>query len=207
MLCLLSSIHLINSESASPYSSQLPPAHESLPPTPQTAPPHSAGSHPPGSAHSTGADSQASGNQVINMRCLIVTMDASVIIGKGGRHIAEIRVSRVFLVPCIFLSSHARLFMIRCQVRKKNEGPDQSCQPAYLRICDRAKPTPESTSPNPSPVTPSGSSAFKALWTRLPRSVSRFLPLLLPFNTACCNAARLISRIIGLWTDRQADQR
>lgn len=71
--------------------SQLPPAHESLPPTPQTAPPHSAGSHPPGSAHSTGADSQASGNQVINMRCLIVTMDASVIIGKGGRHIAEIR--------------------------------------------------------------------------------------------------------------------
>jgi predicted RNA-binding protein YlqC (UPF0109 family) len=41
----------------------------------------------------TGADSQASGSQVINMRCLIVTMDASVIIGKQGRHIAEIRVS------------------------------------------------------------------------------------------------------------------
>lgn len=47
---------------------------------------------PPGSAHSV-ADSQASGSQVINMRCLIVTMDASVIIGKQGRHIAEIRVS------------------------------------------------------------------------------------------------------------------
>jgi hypothetical protein len=40
-------------------------------------------------------DSQASGtgSQVINMRCLIVTMDASVIIGKQGRHIADIRVS------------------------------------------------------------------------------------------------------------------
>jgi len=82
------------------YSSQLPPAHESLPPTPQThAPPQSAsaGSHQ-GSMQSgagTGADSQASGSQVINMRCLIVTNDASVIIGKQGRHIAEIRVSIV----------------------------------------------------------------------------------------------------------------
>ena len=167
-----SSIHPTNSEPASPYSSQLPPAHESLPPTPQTAPPHSAGSHPPGSAHSTGADSQASGNQVINMRCLIVTMDASVIIGKGGRHIAEIRVSRVFLVPFLFLSLHSQLFYDRFEIRKENEGADRDCPFACLRTSDRAKPTPASTSPNPSLETPSGSSAFKELSTRLPRSVS-----------------------------------
>ncbi len=30
--------------------------------------------------------------QTINMRCLIVTQDASIIIGKAGRHVNEIRV-------------------------------------------------------------------------------------------------------------------
>jgi hypothetical protein len=45
------------------------------------------------------------------MRCLIVTMDASVIIGKGGRHIAEIRVSGVFVVLLFEPSSlHSQLF-------------------------------------------------------------------------------------------------
>lgn len=44
----------------------------------------------PGASTSTGSSaSQAMGN--IHMRCLIVTQDASIIIGKGGAHVNEIR--------------------------------------------------------------------------------------------------------------------
>lgn len=69
--------------------SNLPAGHDSLPPTPQThAPPQSAGS---GGQAASQSGSSAPGSQIINMRCLIVTMDASVIIGKGGKHIADIR--------------------------------------------------------------------------------------------------------------------
>ena len=132
-------------------SSQLPPAHESLPPTPQThAPPNSAGgSNPPGSAVS-GADSQASGSQVINMRCLIVTMDASVIIGKQGRHIAEIRVGSELMVTAI---SRAR-------------GADCGVTTEH-----RAKRTRGLTSQSLSPETPKEFSAFKERLMPSPRRV------------------------------------
>jgi hypothetical protein len=139
---------------------------------------------------------------VINMRCLIVTMDASVIIGKGGRHIAEIRVSRVFLVPFLFLSLHSQLFYDRFEIRKENEGADRDCPFACLRTSDRAKPTPASTSPNPSLETPSGSSAFKELSTRLPRSVpprSCSSSVITPFRTFCTDLARSTRFAIRDW--------
>lgn len=44
----------------------------------------------PTSASSTGAGSQTP-SAMIHMRCLIVTQDASIIIGRGGKHVNEIR--------------------------------------------------------------------------------------------------------------------
>ncbi|KAF7294799.1 hypothetical protein MIND_01017600 [Mycena indigotica] len=74
-------------------------------------PGHSTGSNPPpadmtstekpaspGSTHSNDAKQQSSADSqapapspMIHMRCLIVTQDASIIIGKGGSHVNEIR--------------------------------------------------------------------------------------------------------------------
>lgn len=58
-----------------------PSSAASLPPAPDSVPaaPVKAADPPP---------------QQISMRCLIVTQDASIIIGKGGAHVNEIRVSR-----------------------------------------------------------------------------------------------------------------
>lgn len=64
------------------------------------------------------------------MRCLIVTMDASVIIGKGGRHIAEIRVSDVFVVLLFEPSSLLGLNSFSKDgwgICKYGEGADHAC--------------------------------------------------------------------------------
>lgn len=135
------------------------------------------------------------------MRCLIVTMDASVIIGKGGRHIAEIRVSCVFLVLLFD-------FVVLCSAftafrRMLGESVNRVKVLIMLAHCaslrHRAKPTLESTFPNPSLETPSGSSAFKVLWTRLPRSVPPYScssAFITPFRTSCTDLARLTYRVI-----------
>jgi poly(rC)-binding protein 2/3/4 len=55
-----------------------------LPPTPVD---------PTGTTAAAAAPAKDPATQTINMRCLIVTQDASIIIGKGGKHVNEIRVS------------------------------------------------------------------------------------------------------------------
>jgi poly(rC)-binding protein 2/3/4 len=55
-----------------------------LPPTPVD---------PTGTTAAASAPAKDPATQSINMRCLIVTQDASIIIGKSGKHVNEIRVS------------------------------------------------------------------------------------------------------------------
>ncbi len=61
--------------------------------------PTGAAALPPTPVDPTGTTAAASAaapkdaaSQSINMRCLIVTQDASIIIGKSGKHVNEIRV-------------------------------------------------------------------------------------------------------------------
>jgi hypothetical protein len=60
-----------------------------LPPTPVD---------PTGTTAAAAAPAKDPATQTINMRCLIVTQDASIIIGKGGKHVNEIRVSMSLLL-------------------------------------------------------------------------------------------------------------
>ncbi len=75
------------------------------------------GDHAAGSAGSVGDSSEAQATQ-ISMRTLIVTSDASIIIGKSGKHINEIRDksnARLNIVSCATTSRATTSFrMLKC---------------------------------------------------------------------------------------------